>query len=76
MPAPLEALGELILAKLDDLTRRLDAMKVPELPGLTVVEFAKRVGLHPTTVSRRIADGTIAKKNGRIPASELRKFLS
>lgn len=62
--------------KLDAIMRRLDAMKLPEQPGLTCVAFAKAAGISRTTLGRRLADGTIAKKNGKIPHSELRKFLS
>jgi predicted DNA-binding protein (UPF0251 family) len=67
---------ETVDEKLDAIMRRLDAMKLPDHPGLTGPQFAKAAGISRTTVGRRLADGTIVRKNGRIPHSELRKFLS
>lgn len=69
-----------VLAKLDeklsDVLARLDALKVPEQPGLSVVAFAKKAGVSKNTIFRKINSGDVIKKNGRVPYSELRKFLS
>lgn len=72
----MDAVAEIIIERLDRIERRLEAMKVPEVAGLTVAAFASRTGLSRNTIFRRIAAGEIAKKSGRIPHSELRKFLS
>jgi len=51
------------------------AIAKPE-PAMTVRAFAKRVKLSRNTIQRRIAAGKVRKENGRIPASQLSKFLS
>jgi hypothetical protein len=56
--------------------RRLNAMKAPEVADMTKTEFAKKAGISVDTLRRRIADATVITRNGRVPASELRKFLS
>jgi len=65
-----------IKAHLDRLERLLVEAITPKKPGLTVKEFSKQSGLSRTTVFRRLEAGTIRKEKGRIPHSELRKYLS
>lgn len=65
-----------IIRRLDRIEQRLSQMTMPRMPDLSVAAFAKMAGLSRNTVFKRIADGTIAKRNGRVPVSELRKFAS
>jgi response regulator of citrate/malate metabolism len=51
------------------------AIQTKQAP-LTVKAFAQRVGMGRETIRRRIKAGLIRKQGGRIPASELSKFLS
>ena len=55
---------------------KVDALAGKPKPHLTRVEFAKLAKLSPRTVSRKIDAGLILTEKGRIPHSELRKFVS
>lgn len=65
-----------ILSLLRGIDRRLREIEGLRSPNLTIVAFAERAGVSAKTVSRRIAAGEVVKRNGRVPASELSKFLS
>lgn len=54
----------------------LKASLAPRRAPLTIVAFAKAVGLSRWTIQKRIRDRAIHTVAGRIPASELDKFLS
>lgn len=60
-------------AKLDDVLRRLSFFGEPDL---TVTEFAKRAGRSRTTIHEKIKQFQIVTRDGRIPVSELKKFVS
>lgn len=65
-----------INAKLDEVIRRLDALATKPKPHLSRVEFAGAANLSVRTVQRKINRGLIRTEKGRIPFSELRKFVS
>lgn len=70
--AQVRSMLEVALRRIDDLHKLLEPKQAP----VTVAEFAKRVRVHPNTVHRWIAAGTVTKQDGRIPYSELRRFLT
>jgi hypothetical protein len=45
-------------------------------PGLTVSEFARRVGLSRWTIQQRLRENRLTKVGGRIPYSQLLEYLS
>lgn len=66
-----------LLARLDRIERLVVKALPPVLePALTKKEFAKRAGIGRTTLYRRIEERRVRTEQGRIPASELSKFLS
>lgn len=65
-----------ILAVLDRMLEKIEAMAEPKNPPLTRCAFAKKVGRNRCTIAQWIKDGRILTRNGRIPHSELKKFLS
>lgn len=71
---------EYTLADIMRSVERLETLVVqaiqPKQPGLTVTAFCKQTGMSRTTAHKKISDGLIRKEKGRIPYSELRKFLS
>lgn len=61
---------EVVLRKLDDLTNEKKA-------ALTICAFAKKSGYSRWTIQRKIKEGEIAtNRDGRIPYSELRRYVS
>jgi hypothetical protein len=70
--AEIRGLVELALKGIGELRDALEEKKA----DLTVTEFAKRIGRHPNTVHRWIADGQIKKGPTGIPYRELRRYLS
>lgn len=67
---------EHLSSKVDRLLVMVTEALTPKQPSLTAVDFARLSGLSRDTVHRKIKDGQIIKQKGRIPYSELRKFLS
>jgi excisionase family DNA binding protein len=65
-----------VIEKLDRIERMVVDALAPKQPALTITEFAKRVGVHRNTIIKRIAAGKLRKEQGRLPASQLSKFLS
>lgn len=63
-------------AKVDLVLTRLAEMNSAGKPGLTQREFAKLIGKTPRTVARWVADKKIRLERGRVPHSEVKKFLS
>lgn len=63
------AMFELVLAK-------LDAMDTAGKPGITQVEFATLIKVHPRTVCRWVKAKKIRLERGLVPNSEVRKHLS
>jgi hypothetical protein len=55
---------------------KLDSLGAQPKPHLTQVKFAKLAGLSRTTVRAKIDANQIRTEKGRIPYSELRKFVS
>lgn len=60
-------------AKVDEVLRRLSFAGEPDL---TVKEFAKRAGRSRTTIHEKINRFEIITRDGRIPVTELAKFVS
>jgi DNA-binding Lrp family transcriptional regulator len=63
-----------INVKLDMILNQLATFQPKEEKPMTVVAFAKRVGLSRWTIHKRIKARSILTKGGKIPPSELKKF--
>ncbi len=63
-------------AQLARIEAKVDALVEKPKAHLTRRDFAKLANLSPRTVSRKIDAGLILTVKGRIPHSELRKFVS
>ena len=70
----MDAISE-IKGTLHLILRKLAELK-PERKPLTRAEFARKTGYSYSTIIRRIEAGEIKLRDGRIPASELDKYLS
>lgn len=58
------------------LESKVDALTAKPKANLKRVEFAKLADMSPRTVSRKIDAGLIRTEKGRVPFTELRKFVS
>lgn len=65
-----------IKCMLEVVLRRLDQLAPKNRPPLTRQAFAQATGYSYKTICRKVESGEIRTKDGRIPASELDKFLS
>jgi hypothetical protein len=64
-----------IVGMLEVLLRKVAALELKR-PPLTRQQFAEATGYSYRQITRKIAAREIRLKDGRIPASELEKFLS
>lgn len=69
----IRALLRQLETKVDETLRRLAYIGEPDL---TVKEFARRAGRSRTTIHEKINRFEIITRDGRIPVSELGKFVS
>jgi DNA-binding Lrp family transcriptional regulator len=60
--------------KLDMILNQLATFQPKEEKPMTIVAFAKRVGLSRWTIQKRIKARSILTKGSKIPPSELKKF--
>lgn len=67
---------EAIEATQVEILRRIRDDEERKRPALTQRAFAAMVNLHPKTVGRMIKAGKLRTQKGRIPHSELAKYLS
>lgn len=74
-PAEVTALAQ-VQATLSEVMRRLDLLVAVQEADLTITAFAKKANLSRTTIYQKIRKHRILTRNGRIPHSELRKFVS
>jgi hypothetical protein len=65
-----------INAKLDLLIDRLGEINRTGRPGITQAEFARLIKCTPRTVSRMVKDKRLRLEKGRVPFSEVKKYLS
>lgn len=65
-----------LISLVTDLHRKVDALTTQPKPHLSRTEFADAVKKHPNTVTRWITLGKVRTEKGRIPRSELQKFVS
>jgi hypothetical protein len=66
--AEIRSMFEVVMRKLKDLE--------PKRAPLTRAAFAKATGYSYKTICRKVESGNITEKDGRIPASELDRYLS
>lgn len=67
---------EQLLSLVKDLHRKVDSLTAAPKPHLSRTEFAQAVKKHPNTVTRWINRGRVRTEKGRIPRTELAKFVS
>lgn len=72
--AQLSAKVDMLMSIVTDLRASVQAALGQNEKPMTIVAFAKRVGLSRWAIQDRIRDGKIVTKGGKIPPSELRKF--
>jgi hypothetical protein len=63
-------------AKLDLVLDRLDAINRIGKPGMSQAEFARLMKCSPRTVSRMVKDKRLRLEKGRVPNSEVKRYLS
>lgn len=63
-------------AKLDLVLDRLDAINRTGKPGVSQAEFARMMKCSPRTVSRMVKDKRLRLEKGRVPNSEVKRYLS
>jgi DNA-binding transcriptional regulator YdaS (Cro superfamily) len=76
MTAELAALERRLSVKFDLVLSRLDAIQNVGKPGLTQRQFARTIGVSPRTVARMVKGRRVRLEKGRVPNSEVAKFLS
>lgn len=74
--ATLERKVDAVLAKVDIALAQIGQISRIGHRGLTQVEFAKLIKVHPRTVQRMIDDKRIRLEKGRVPWAQAEKFLS
>lgn len=72
----LDAAVTALHAKIDLLLTRVEALNTAGKPGLSQREFAKLIGKTPRTITRWVKDKKLRLEKGRVPNSEVRKFVS
>lgn len=66
----------ILQAQLDRIEAKVDALTAKPKPHLTRIEFAELAGISRWTVYAYINSGRIRTEKGRIPRTELEKFVS
>jgi hypothetical protein len=74
--AVIERRFDVLNAKFDLVLSKLDLLARTGKPGLTQRQFAKAIGVSPRTVARMVKARKIRLEKGRVPNSEVQKFLS